>query len=467
MVPKFLAVALLSVWVSAAQPAGDLDAAVRRAMREYRVPGAAVGIVKDGRILHAKGYGLRDSKRRLPVTPGTIFATGSFSKSFTALVAAILVDEGKLEWDRPVREYLPWFRLHDPVATDLVTIRDMLAHRSGLPSYDFIRWAVPLEREELMRRLRYLEPNSTFRSGYQYNNLMYVAAGYLEGVVAGSTWERLVNERIFTPLRMDASNTSVLVSQRSPDYAKPHAIKSGEAEEIPFYVYQRFGVGPNGAVNSTLEDMLKYVAFQMNGGKIAGRQLISAAQLRQIHSPQVVVGDMAMYGLGWNIESYRGHKLVSHGGSITGFTAWMGFLPEENAGIVVLSNAGTGMPNALGQELTDHVLGLPAVPRNLPRQDSGMRAAAHPEAPASHELMDLAGDYQHPAFGPMRVQAEGDGLRLVFPARSISLKHHHYDVFTSAEGWMVQFQMDTQGEISSVSVPLEPAAKPVVFLRQR
>lgn len=436
-------------------------------MREYRVPGVAVGIVTDGKVVHAKGYGLRDTKRHLPVTPGTVFATGSISKSFTALVAAMLVDEGKLEWDRPVREYLPWFRLYDPVATDLVTIRDMLAHRSGMPSYDFIRWAVPLDREELMRRLRYLEPNSTFRSGYRYNNLMYVAAGYLEGVVAGSTWERLVEERIFTPLRMDASNTSVLVSQKSPDHAKPHVINSGQAEEVPFYVYQRFGVGPNGAVNSTLDDMLKYVDFQMEGGKVGGRQLVSTAQLRQLHSPQMVVGDMTTYGLGWNIECYRGHKLVSHGGSITGFTAWMGFLPAENTGIVVLSNAGTGMPTALGRELADHVLGLPPAPRNVPRQESSMRAAPRPETPPSHDLMDMAGDYQHPAFGPMRVQADGEGLKLVFPARSVSLKHYHYDVFTSSAGWMVQFQMDSQGEISSVSVPLEPAAKPVVFVRKR
>jgi CubicO group peptidase (beta-lactamase class C family) len=462
------AVLLLFLGAAAALAAADIDPLVQKAMREFRVPGVAVGILRDGKVTFARGYGLRDVKRRLPVTVDTVFATGSVSKSFTALVGALLVDDGRLEWDRPVREYLPWFRLHDPVAAELVTMRDMLTHRSGLPRYDFIRFAVPLEREELVRRLRYLEPSASFRSTYQYNNLMYVAAGHLQGVAAGSTWERLVDERIFIPLRMDASNTSVLESQKAPDHARPHEIASGEAREVPFYVYQQFGVGPNGAVNSTLGDMLKYLAFQLNGGTAEGRQVVSAAQMRQMHAPQMVAGEQSTYGLGWTIEYYRGHKLISHGGSITGFTAWIGFLPERKSGVVILSNAGSGLPAALSRALTDYLLDVPAAAparRNPPA--AAARPAPRPNTRASHRLGDFLGEYHHPAFGPMRVQANGEDLRLVFPAMTVNLKHHHYDVFVSAQGWLVQFQMDARGELASVSVPLEPAAKPVVFVRKR
>lgn len=427
MVRKWIGVALLVAACAAGQTAPDVDSLVQKSLREFRVPGAAVGMLRAGKVAHAKGYGLRDTKRRLPVTAGTLFATGSISKSFTALLAAMLVDEGKLEWDRPVREYLPWFRLYDPVATDFITIRDMLSHRSGLPRYDFLRFAVPLEREELMRRLRYLEPNASFRATYQYNNLMYVAAGYLEGALAGSTWEEAVAQRILGPLRMEASNTSVLISQKSADYARPHEVKAGEAVELPFYDYQRFGVGPNGAVNSTVPDMLRYLEFQMNEGKVGGRQLVSPAQMRQMHTSQVVIGDLSTTGLGWNVEAWQGRKLVSHGGSITGFTAWMGFLPAEDVAVVVLTNGDTGMPEALGRELLGAALGVPAAPRPRRATAAGLRAAPHPGTRPSHDLMDFAGDYVHPAFGPMQVRIEdgGDALRLVFPARTVALKHYH------------------------------------------
>lgn len=466
---KWIGVLLLAGVCAAAQTPPDIDATVHRSLREFRVPGAAVGILRDGKVAHLKGYGLRDVKRRLPVTPDTLFATGSISKSFTALLAASLVDEGKLEWDRPVREYLPWFRLHDPVATDLITVRDMLAHRSGLPRYDFLRWAVPLERAELVRRMRYLEPTVTFRGAFQYNNLMYVAAGYLEGVLAGSTWEQAVEDRIFTPLRMESSNTSVLESQKSPDHAKPHEVRAGEAQEVAFYNYQRFGVGPNGAVNATASDMLRYLQFHMSGGKVEGKQLVSAAQMRQMHSSQVVIGDLSTTGLGWNIEAWRGRKLVCHGGSIVGFTAWMGFLPADDFAVVVLTNGDTAMPETLGRELLENMLGSPPAPRTRRARAAALRAAPHPGTRPSHELMDFAGDYLHPAFGPMQVQVEaGNGsLRLVFPARTVGLKHYHYDVFSSAEGWLVQFTTDPAGEVAGVSVPLEPAAKPVVFTRRR
>jgi CubicO group peptidase (beta-lactamase class C family) len=198
----------------------DLD--VKRAMEAQHVPDAAVGVIVNGKVILAKGYGARDIGKPALVDADTIFDIGSMTKSFTAAAAAAMVDDGKLDWDKPVITYIPWFRMYDPVATQLITPRDLLIHRSGLSGNNFIRESTYLSREELVRRIRYLEPSATFRQTFQYNNLMYTVAGYLAGQVNGTTWEELVKQRIFMPLGMIHSNTSAVELQQSNDYAHPH-----------------------------------------------------------------------------------------------------------------------------------------------------------------------------------------------------------------------------------------------------
>src|ERR1700680_4123607 len=227
---KLLRLCAYLVWLAVLAPAATVDAAkalegfdasVGRALRELQVPGAAVGVIVDGTVTLAKGYGVRELGKGATVTPDTIFAVGSMTKSFTAVTVAAMVDERKLNWDRPVREHLPWFRMYDPVATDLITPRDLLTHRSGLPGHNFIRFSTPLARAALVQRIRYLEPSHTFREVYQYNNLMYVTAGFLAGEVAGKSWEDLVEQRIFTPLGMSNSTVRVTDTQQHTDFAKP------------------------------------------------------------------------------------------------------------------------------------------------------------------------------------------------------------------------------------------------------
>lgn len=446
-----------------------LDAQIDEARRRAEIPGLAVGIVDHGKLVFAKGYGLRDVERNLPVTPKTVFAAGSITKSFTATLGAILVDEGKLSWDRPVREYLPDFRLADPVATELMTLRDLLCHRSGLPSHNFIRHAVPLTRGELVHRLRYLEPSASFRSKYQYQNLMYVTAGFLEGRVAGMSWENLMLERILSPLGMASSTVSVIDTQKGDDYAKPYVKSFAGVREERFYNYQEFGVGPNGALNTCVEDMAKYLAFHMGDG----RQLVSAAQLRELHTPQMVKDASATYGLGWQLSHYGAHPFVEHSGSINGFNAWNGFAPEEHVGVIVLSNLDkTQAPVKLGQWIANRLLG-----HEIALQDSPSQPAKTPHVPAragtqpSHALSAYTGEYSNPAFGLVRVELDRDELNIVFPRESIPLKHFHYDVFESTGSWftgeLFQFEMDDTGEIKRFAAPLEPAVKPVVFEKVR
>jgi CubicO group peptidase (beta-lactamase class C family) len=404
-----LAVALASAaTIDRAKALKSADASTERAMRELRVPGVAIGIIQDGKVILAKGYGVRQLGKTAPVTADTIFAVGSMTKSFTAVTVAVMVDEKKLDWDRPVRDYLPWFRMYDPVATELMTPRDLLTHRSGLPRHDFIRFSTPLARAELVRRVRYLEPNRTFRDVYQYNNLMYVTAGFLAGEVAGKSWEDLVKERIYVPLGMTRSNTSTAETQTRDDFASPHITVRGAVTPTDFYDYQKFGVGPNGAVNSTVNDFLKYLDFHLSTGVVQGRQLISAAQMAQLHKP-VTATATGGYALGWNVYSHRGHTVWEHGGAITGFTSMMILLPEEKTGIVVLNNLDSRLPPVVAWDLADTLLGLEPrdylgeARKSQQNQRGQTTAKPLPGTRPTLDLTDYAGEYFHPAYGSIRV----------------------------------------------------------------
>src|SRR5689334_19998024 len=322
----------------------QVDALVNRAMHDLHVPGVAVGILSDGKVILAKGYGVRRAGTELPVTSDTLFATGSITKSFTSLLVSLLTDEKKLDLDRPARDYLPSLELYDPVATELISLRDMLSHRSGLPRYDTMRFFVHFPREELVKRLRYLPPSHSFRDVYQYNNLMYTTAGYIASVIGGSTWEQLVSERIFKPLGMTSSTVTVGEMQQRPDFASPHVLKLDSPEPVAFYDYQRFGVGPNGAVNSSINDMLKYLTFYLESGTAAGKRLVSDEAFRQLWKPVTVVNDRTTYALGWQIGTVADMKLVTHAGAITGFTGYMALIPEKKIGVVVLNNLGSNLP---------------------------------------------------------------------------------------------------------------------------
>src|SRR5213592_2274475 len=264
-----------------------LDQFVTSQMTEWHVPGLALGIMQDGRVVLLKGYGFRDVDHKLPVTPRTLMAIGSNSKSFTVVLMGMLVDSGKLNWDKPVRDYLPDFQLHDELASEAMTPRDLVTHRSGLPRHDLFWYGASLSREEMYRRLRYLEPNVSFRSRWQYQNLMFMTAGYLVEKRTGRSWDDLIRERLFAPLGMTRSNTSVRDLPSSDDAAlayvwrtcpAEHAAANGSAPapggadggggagsaacglvKVPYRNID--AVAPAGSINSDVEEMLHYVQF--------------------------------------------------------------------------------------------------------------------------------------------------------------------------------------------------------------
>jgi CubicO group peptidase (beta-lactamase class C family) len=433
-----------------------LDEFTKATMKEWQVPGLAIAVVQDGKVVLTRGYGYRDVDKELPVTSKTLFAIGSISKSFTVCGLGMLADEKKLDWDRPVRDYLPDFRLHDKVPGNRVTPRDLVTHRTGLPRHDSLWYVTKLTRRELYDRLRYLEPSKDLRAGYQYNNLAYMTAGVLLEKTAGSSWEDFTRKRLFVPLGMKRSNFSVGDSQKSDDFALPYQETEGKVRRIPFRDIAP--VAPAGAINSCAEDMGRYLLFHMAKGKQGKTQLLSREMADEMQAPQMVIplaiqkldpfatpGD-STYGLGFMLSRHRKEKSVQHGGAIDGFIAFFAFLPERDIGVVVLSNLwrrnGNPVPAIIAHEIFDRLLDRTGIVwRERGRQQCKIienqrearkkQSAKDRKAGTSptHPLADLAGTYEHPAHGLVRVEVSGKDLKLVFTGASVIARHYQYNTF--------------------------------------
>lgn len=473
------------------------DALVSGMIDAWKVPGLAVAIVKDGEVVYAKGFGYRDREKKLPVTPDTLFAIGSSTKAFTTFVLGELVDEGKLDWDKPVATFLPGFRLYDQTTTDLITPRDLVTHRSGLPRHDLVWYnATGLSRRELVERLPYLPPTYPLRAKFQYNNLMFLTAGYLAEQVTGKSWEDNVRERIFQPLGMTHSNFSVEDSQKTEDFALPYREDHDKVERIPFRVITN--MGPAGSINSSVADMAKWVRVHLEGGKVDGRQLIGTATLADIHAPHMVIDEspdrpelsQPSYGLGWFVAYYRGHLRVEHAGNIDGFSALVTLLPQDHLGFVILTNKdGSGMPELLALHTLDRLLKLDPIDWNgdaIGRRDLAKANLKEAEAKKetvrktgtkpAHKLEEYAGDYGNPGYGTLTIAVAakpGTGLEIRYNGMSAPLEHWHYETWNGVKGgeplfedMKLLFETDVQGNVASVKAPFEPQLDGIVFTRK-
>ncbi len=470
------------------------DQLVQGMIDAWHVPGLAVAIVKDGEVIFQKGFGYRDREKKLPVTEDTLFAIGSSTKAFTTFVMGTLVDEGKLDWDKPVSTFLPGFKLYDRTATELMTPRDLVTHRSGLPRHDFSWYnATDLTRKQLIERLPYMKPTYTLRERFQYNNFMFLTAGYLVEQVTGKSWEDNVRERIFGPLGMTGANFSVEDSQKAADFALPYAQEGDQPEDetvklIPFRVITN--MGPAGSINASARDMAKWVQVHLSGGKVGDKQIIGAATLADIHSPHMVIDQaperpelsQPSYGMGWFIDTFRGHLRVEHGGNIDGFSALVTLLPQDGLGMVILTNKnGTGVPELLVRHTIDRLLKLePAIDWNgemlalRDRARSEVKAAEakkeelrRPGTKPAHKLEEYAGDYFHPAYGPLRVEVagpQGKTLQVTYNHMTSPLEHWHYETFNGGKGveppifedQKFLFETDTRGNVVAVKTNFEP-----------
>jgi CubicO group peptidase (beta-lactamase class C family) len=316
--------------------AGELD----RRREELHVPGCSLAVVKDDRVVLARGFGLADVEQKTPVTPESLFAIGSSSKAFTATLVGMLADEGKLSWDDPIAEHLPYFALgiRDAPEGESATLRDLMCHRTGFIRGDILWASGRASREEILRTFARAEARAAFRKEWHYNNIMFLAAGEAAGVAAGKSWDELVRERLLEPLGMRDSNTSVLVAQKDPRLALGYRWDEEESRYVHLPMRVIDNCAPAGAINSNALDMARWLRFQLAGGEIEGRRLISAANLNETRTPQMVMSASAGYGLGWMLTDSKGRREVAHGGNIDGFTAEVAFLPDQGVGLVLLAN---------------------------------------------------------------------------------------------------------------------------------
>ncbi|MFO1054945.1 MAG: serine hydrolase [Planctomycetota bacterium] len=461
---------------------------------KFHVPGCAIAVVHGDEIVATFASGKRDVEHDLPVTPDTLFAIGSSTKAFTTLLLGTLVDEGRLDWDKPVRTWIPDFALSDAEAGERITPRDLVTHRSGMPRHDLTWYGANFDRADMVRRLRWLPLNHGLREEFQYNNLMLLTAGHLAERITGATWEQLVTQRIFEPLGMGRSNFVVETSAADGDHAEPYRHADARTEHIAFR--NTTAIGPAGSINSSVREMAAWVSLHLGAGKRGDRTIVQESTMADLHRVRMPLPDRVGspdlisvgYALGWFVDVYRGARRIHHGGNIDGFSALVAMLPDRDYGFVVLSNLdGTPLPEMLVRRLSDRVLGLPekdwatealaGIERAEAREvaaKKGESAERHEGTKPSHPLADYAGDYTHPGYGPCRIEVRGDALHVDFHGLGAPLEHWHYDVFRCAkdaanpeiEGTRIQFTTDFDGDIDALRVVLEPATDAIVFTRE-
>jgi CubicO group peptidase (beta-lactamase class C family) len=434
----------------------QIDRYIQAAMKVWNVPGVAIAIVKDDVVVLSRGYGVRELGNTDPVGENTVFPIASNSKAFTAAALAILVDEGKLAWDDPVVKHLPSFQMHDPYVTRELRVRDLLSHRSGLRTFggDLLWYETNYSRAEVLRRIRYLPPASSFRSQFGYQNIMFVAAGEIVPAVTRASWDGFLGERILEPLGMRRTVTSVAAFAGMADVARPHNESTGKLRVLPYGNVD--GSGGAAAMNSSVRDLAQWLRLQLGRGRYDGRQIFSQAASREMWSPQTITplgadGEafipsrhFTAYGLGWELSDYRGHKIVSHSGALDGFYSGTAMVPEANLGVVILTNSETALPLAVANWVIDAFLEAPErdwsadfherYRRRLEfeRQEERARAERAGGTRATLPLAGYAGVYRSDLYGDVSVTEEGGKLvlRMVPAARLVAdLAHWQRDTF--------------------------------------
>jgi CubicO group peptidase (beta-lactamase class C family) len=426
---------------TAAVPA-ELDAklaAIEKAIDEGRqkrgIPGLSLVIVKDDKVIYMKGLGYRDFEHKVPVTPDTLFAIGSATKAFTAMLVAMGADEGKISLDDSPKKFLPYFKLQDPEADAKITVRDLLSHSSGLNRTDLAWITGVLNREEVIRVAAQAKPTAKLREKWQYQNVMYSAAGECVAKAENSSWESLVRERIFKPLRMRGSNLNVAATVGSPDYSKGYNYDEDtkETRQLPMRDFPQ--VAAAGAINSNARDMAQWLRLMLGGGAFEGKRLVSEQSFAELLKPQIKVAGNVHYGLGWMLREWHGHKVAEHGGNIDGFNAQVALMPDQRLGLVMLTNVSAStLPSAAMEAVWSNLVGNPDAPK--PEATTTSAAAVKAE--------DEAGSYfLSEAKVTMDVSAKDGKLTLNVPGQpAYALENvggRRYK-FAAADGYFVTFR---------------------------
>jgi CubicO group peptidase (beta-lactamase class C family) len=467
---------------------------VTEQLAAWEVPGCAVAAVRDGRVELVGGWGLRDREAGLPVTKDTLFAIGSTTKAFTATTVGALVDDGLLEWDRPLRDYVPEVRLHDANASDRLTIVDLLSHRSGLPRHDLTWVGQPgRSRAEIVRALRFLPLSKDLRQQFQYCNLGYLVAGYVVEALSGVPWEDFARRRLLAPLGMRRTNLSVDEMLADDDHASAYTRRDGVIVQVPQRPLP--AIAPAGAINSSAADMARWLLAQLAGGQLDGATVMSPATAKLQRTPHMVIpGSEELpgltayaYGLGWLNGRYREHAIAMHDGGIDGFMTHCVLLPADGIGVAVLTNtSASAMHLTVACRVLDELLG--AEPLDVfgylkPRFDAAMTGARAARAarrvvagaPPARPLAGYSGAYEHPGYGTIAITLSDGVLKPSLGTMNLSLAHRHYETFDLEWHEMgdqpavfpLTFLSDPDGDVNALTVQFEPLVEPLRFAKRQ
>jgi CubicO group peptidase (beta-lactamase class C family) len=495
----FSAVAQVKTVAPASKQLLRIDSILNQVLKDQRIAGFAVAVIKGDEVIYSKGFGYRDLVNKKPVTPNTLFAIGSSTKAFTASLIGLLEKEGKLNFDGKAIDYLPQLRFYSTEMNNQITVRDLMSHRTGLSRYDE-SWVLfnTANRDSIIGRVKYMEPTAPVRQQWLYNNFMFLAQGMIVEKMTKKTWEQNISEKFFVPLQMTRSTTDLKAFQNDGDASLPYqTTDQGEIKKIDYYNIN--GMGPAGSINSSVNDMSNWLKVWISGGYFNKKEILPSSYIASAASSQMVIAPalpnqqndiyLSNYGLGWMLSSYRGHYMVEHGGNINGFSASVAFFPTDQLGIVVLTNQNQSpVPDLVRNSVADQLLNLTTVDWNgkakaqtkaamamVKQQQALNKVKQVLNTSPSHPLKDYVGRFENPAYGILDVKLINNVLYATVGENKLMLKHWHYDVFepklvgknnevdTSSIALLFNFASDQAGKINSLSLPFNSEGKPVVF----
>jgi len=474
-----------------------LDAQMEKVLKDWNAPGIGIGIVVNDKLVFAKGYGYRDYEKKLPITANTMFPIASNTKLFTAVAAGFLVEEGKLTWNEPIRQSVPTIEFYNSELNNTVTLRDMLSHRTGITRHDSIWYKSDYNEQELFSRLKYLEPKEPLRQMFLYNNMMYAGVGQSIHLQSGMPWADFVRERILKPLDMKSTGFTIAEMLKQPDYGVPFTERrdSNEIYKIPYYE-ETNGLAAAGAIVSNIEDLSHWLIALMNDGNYGGKNVLPSKVLKATLQPSIALPNTAgevrgwwenlnpTYGMGRQTAVYRGHPITLHGGDLPGFHSQISFMPNERIGVIVfvIGNHLAPLYNPISYNIYERLLGLEQTPWTdrlldirLKNKKAGMEARSKAGAgrvmntQPSHPLADYVGEYEHPAYGTLKIGLKDNKLQFEFHKIRFGMSHFHYDRFDTPDDeedglWSVNFSTNPQGDIDKATMSLDE--NEAVFVRR-
>jgi CubicO group peptidase (beta-lactamase class C family) len=477
-----------------------LEKELEAILEATKAPGFAVAVVEGDNIIYASGFGYRDYENKVPSDPNTLYAIGSSSKAFTCALLGQLRQEDKLTFDDSPITYIPELRFFNDELNSNVIIKDLMCHRTGIPRHDYSWYLFPTySKDSLLQRIEFQEPFTGLREQWYYNNFMFLTQGVIAERITGKIWEDNMRERFFGPLGMTRSNLSIEELEKSENAALGYELKNDSLISKMDY-YRIAAMGPAGSINSSVNEMANWLIAWINKGKYKDQQVIPEAYLGEAISSQMVITGalpdkefpdvhLANYGYGWFISSYKGHYRVEHGGNIDGFSANVTFFPSDSLGVVVLANQNvSSVPGLVKNTIADRMLGAERtdwVKRYADKkaeakkneQEAGEKSTSGKVEGTrpSHVLQEYTGNYSNSGYGTFNISLDNDSLFANFKLKQFWLSHYHYDVFepfevteagidtTDTGSLRLNFRTNDAGEISLVSLKIEPALDPIEF----